>query len=281
MKITLDWPLRTLSGKDLQKGVVYQSCRDDTLCIMRRYVRPRITEHNHYTGAKFKSAILLYKVINPEFMRDLIRYTDAFNNQLLPEKKLPLNQYNTFLKALLNKKVRLSDLDNFRGFAGIFGNTIEAWIANGLLPKVRAKFAGVEAWVICDSRQLVVDSRQLAVDSREVTVDSRQLAVDSRQTAVDSREVAGDRVVDVCEPAIAVTTPIVASEPSNIPKPSPKTANTARQAWRNRPKTEKTTMYMQDLLNDSDPYIIPMPPITVSKDKELVQLKNPLTQNPP
>jgi len=260
MIVTFEWPLKTLSGKDLQKGVVYQSCRDDTLCIMRRYVRPRITEHNHYTGAKFRGAILLYKAMNPEFLRDLKRYTDAFNNQLLPEKKLPLNQYNTFLKALLNKKVRLNDLDSFQGFADLFGNTIEAWIASGLLPKVRAKFAGVEAWV--------------AVDSRQVTGDRWQVTGDRQQVAVD-------RVADVSEPAVVIQAPIVVAKPTKTAthKPLPSAENTARQAWRNRPKTQKTAMFMRDIFDDSAQCVIPMPEVKIAKkDDKLEQIELLLTK---
>jgi len=147
MIVNFEWPIKTLSGKNSEGTLVYQSCRDDSICIARLYSYPRITEHNHRQGTKLQRASILYKAMNEVFKEDLKRYADAFKNQLCLEKKLPPNFYNIFTKALCNGSVKIEDLDSLERFVGLFGNNIEDWIANGLLPKVKAKFLGVEVWV--------------------------------------------------------------------------------------------------------------------------------------
>jgi len=309
MKITLEWPLKTLSGKDLAKGVVYLSCKNGSQCIMRRYVKPRTTAHNHLYGSKFSRACMLYKEINPEFVNELRRYADAYGKQLCAEKKLPPNQYNIFKKALINGKVGLADLDSLEGFVGIFGNTIEEWIAHGLLPKVKAKFAGIEVCLgfrgqvlgvretdVCEPASVVgtpiSELEEVCLGFRGQVLGVREADVCEPASVVgtpidkptevrisqDRWQMTGDRDADVCEPALTVETPITASEPLKGPKPTPKTVKTARQAWRNRPKTQTTTMYMRNLLTDSGQYIIPMPKIMISNYKDLTQLKEISTQ---
>jgi len=148
MIVTFDWPIKTLAGINHDRTIVYRSCRNHSVCIASVYVCPRITEHNHRQGSKLTQANILYKSINATFKEELKRYADAFNNQLCLKEKLYVNYYNVFIKALCNGKVQIEDLSSVSRFVELHGNNIESWIANGLLPKVKAKFSGVEAWVV-------------------------------------------------------------------------------------------------------------------------------------
>jgi len=139
MRVTFEWPIKTLSGKSPDGTVVFQSYNNDNVCIMRKYVRPRITDHNREYGTKFKKIALLYRTMPEDFKDSLRVYAQAYNRQLLPEKKLPLNFYNILIKALCKKAVSLSDLDSMENIVEKFGGTIEEWIENGLLDKVKGK----------------------------------------------------------------------------------------------------------------------------------------------
>jgi len=183
MIVTFEWPIKTQSGINPERTIVYRSCREDSVCIASVYVCPRITEHNHRQGSKLKQANILYKSINEGFKEDLRIYADAFRRQLCEEKKLPPHQYQIFIKALCNGAVKIGDLDSLGKFVGLFGNTIEAWIANGLLPKVKAKFVGVEAWI---GEGLGVRSEGLGVRSEGLEVRSERLGVRSERLGVRS-----------------------------------------------------------------------------------------------
>jgi len=147
MKVWLKWPMRSFAGVSRDKTMVYRSCRCNQLFIGSRYTCPRITEHNHRQGSKLTQANVLYKAINAAFVEELKIYAEAYNKKHGKKKRLPPNFYNIFIKALCNGTVKIEDLDSLERFVGLYGNTIEAWIANGLLPKVKAVFLGVAVWV--------------------------------------------------------------------------------------------------------------------------------------
>jgi len=133
--------IRTLSGRSHDGLWVYTSCKDDTICIKRRYVRPRITDFNRLCGAKLCKIALLYKYITPEFKASLKIYASAYNHQVLSEKKLPINAYNAFIKALCRKKVELSTLDSIEEIGRLYGVTVAEWISHGLLEPVKGKMS--------------------------------------------------------------------------------------------------------------------------------------------
>jgi len=147
MKVTFEWPIRTLSGINFDRTLVYRAWKNSDMCTASVFVYPRITEHNHRQGSKLKQANILYKTINTAFIDDLKRYAHAYERQLCSIDKLYPNFYNFFIKALCNGAVHIEHLESLEKFVGIFGNNIEAWIANGLLPKVKAKFLRVAVWV--------------------------------------------------------------------------------------------------------------------------------------
>jgi len=143
MKVRLKYPMRSFAGLNSDKTLVYRSCGCYQFFIASKYTCPRITEHNHRQGTKLTRANALYKAINTAFIEDLKIYAEAYNKKQGRKKRLPPNFYNIFIKALCNGAVKISDLDSLERFVELHGNTIEAWIANGLLPKVKAKFIGI------------------------------------------------------------------------------------------------------------------------------------------
>jgi len=147
MRVKLEHPLRTQSGTDFENGWTYYSLKEDTICIKGLYVDRRITEHNRVCGIKIRRSNELYRSIDEDFIKDLKRYADAYNKQLLPEKKCYVNFYNIFVKALCNGRVSLWELESMELFVSIYGNTLESWISNGLLPQVKGKFSGYECLV--------------------------------------------------------------------------------------------------------------------------------------
>jgi len=146
MKVRLKYPMRSFAGLNSDKTLVYRSCWNNVVFIASKYTCPRITEHNHRQGTKLTRANALYKSINTAFIEDLKIYAEAYNKKYSKKKRLPSNFYNIFIKALCNGAVKINDLDSLEKFVGLHGNTIEAWIANGLLPKVKAKFIGIAVW---------------------------------------------------------------------------------------------------------------------------------------
>jgi len=147
MIVVFDGHIKTLSGKNYDKTLVYCSCDNDTKCVVRRYVRPRITAHNHLIGAKLKNAGALYRNLPSAFIEALRVYARLYNEQLLPAKKLPLSGYNVFVKAVCKGKVRLSDLESMSRIVRLYGKTVESWIAHGLLDRVHGELMSAVAWI--------------------------------------------------------------------------------------------------------------------------------------
>jgi len=162
MIVTFEWPIKTLSGKSPDGTVVYESRKNDTVCVMRRYVKPKITDHNRECGAKLKQAAALYKSVPAEFKESLRVYARAFNTQLLQPKKDYLCGYNIFIKALCRKKVELSTLDSLESVAGVYGTTITDWIAHGLLEKVKGKMPDCSIISLSDDVSVTVFGEHIA-----------------------------------------------------------------------------------------------------------------------
>jgi len=137
MKVTFDDHIRTLSGKSHDGLYVFCSYKNDTICVRRKYVRPRITAHNRVYGSKFAKIGLLWRNVPESFKQSLRVYAQMYNRQLLPEKKLPLNMYNIFIKALCKGIVSLDMLDNIENVIAMYGSTVAEWIQNGLLDRVK------------------------------------------------------------------------------------------------------------------------------------------------
>jgi len=137
--------IRTLSGTNYEKTLIYSSIQNDTKCTVRPYVYPRITSHNHHVGAKMKKAAVLYHALPEGFKESLKKYAHFYNKQWLPQKKLPISAYNVFIMALCSHTVRLVYLFSMETIVSHFGGTIGEWISHGLLRKVKGKLSEAEA----------------------------------------------------------------------------------------------------------------------------------------
>jgi len=147
MRVTkMEHHILTQSGTDRELGWTYYSLKNDTVCIKGRYVKRRITGHNHVCGNKIRRANELFREVDISFHKDLKKYAEAYNRQLLPEKKCYLNHYNVFIKAICNGKVSLWEMESLSVFVGVYGNTVESWVSSGLLPKVRVSLEGNECF---------------------------------------------------------------------------------------------------------------------------------------
>jgi len=144
MRVTFNDHIKTLSGKCHCGKDVFSARKDDSICYKRQYKRPTITAHNTLAGAKFAKVVSLWDSVPTGFKEALQVYANAYNNQLLPEKKLPLSSFNVFIKALCNSTVTLSSLDDLSDIATLHGATVSEWMSNNLLQRVKGTMSIAE-----------------------------------------------------------------------------------------------------------------------------------------
>jgi hypothetical protein len=118
--------------------------KNGTICIVRNYVRPRITDHNVLVGNKLKAANRLFKQIHSDFLADLVAYKNAYNSQLLPENKLPISAQNIFIKAVCSHHEVIPTLSGPGSVSDILGGNISDWIASESLPSLKANFTNAD-----------------------------------------------------------------------------------------------------------------------------------------
>jgi len=133
MKLTFKQNIRTKSGKVGDKSEIFVSRKNNTIACSRAYVYPRLTAHNTMTGNKMKSAALVYKMLSTGFISDLKRYAVAYNQQILPAKKVALNHFSVWIMAVCKYPNPLSDLNDI---IDILGPSIGSWMNRGFLPRV-------------------------------------------------------------------------------------------------------------------------------------------------
>jgi len=133
MKVTFYKNIKTLSGKDKPGNMVFQSAKNHSVCIVRNYIKPRLTENNHYMGIKMTAAASLWKSVSLRFISDLKVYANAYNNQHLAERNLPLYAYNIFIMGIMKNH---SPITSIPSLITDLGETLQEWIDNGFLKKV-------------------------------------------------------------------------------------------------------------------------------------------------
>ncbi|MCL1826911.1 MAG: hypothetical protein FWG20_02620 [Candidatus Cloacimonetes bacterium] len=138
MKVRFYKNIKTMSGRDKPANLVFLSMKNHSVCVVREYVKPRNTEHNHVMGARMKVVASLWKHISIDFIRDLKVYAASYNSQHLAEDKLPLFAYQVFSMAVLKTAIPLS---NISVLAATFGDTLTEWIDAGFLPKITTSYS--------------------------------------------------------------------------------------------------------------------------------------------
>ena len=137
MKVRFYKNIKTMSGRDKQSNQVFQSMKNHNICVVREYVKQRITEHNHVMGARMKVAANLWKNITIDFIKDLKVYAAGFNAQHLSDEKLPLHAYQIFVMALMKSTAPIA---NTTVLAATYGDTLAEWIDAGFLVKINTNY---------------------------------------------------------------------------------------------------------------------------------------------
>ncbi|MCL2064376.1 MAG: hypothetical protein FWG98_08395 [Candidatus Cloacimonetes bacterium] len=133
MRVTFSRNIRTMSGKCNNGEMVFQSKKNNTVCIARNYVYPHLNANHTLSGNKMKAAASLWSEVPNGFKEDLKRYANAYNSQLLPRKKLRISAYNVFIMAIGWHNAPINTLDSVKT---LLGNTVSEWISIGALKKV-------------------------------------------------------------------------------------------------------------------------------------------------
>ena len=133
MRVTFYKNIKTMSGTCRDGKMTFMSKKNDSICIVRRYVYPTITNQNNIMGANSLIIATLWKEVSESFKNDLQLYANAYNSQHLSENKLRVSSYNIFVKGM-------NFLDTVTNDSEIvsrdLGSTVNEWILTGALPAV-------------------------------------------------------------------------------------------------------------------------------------------------
>ena len=129
--------IQTYSGKDKSIKKVFVTPHNKEFSRLRQYVYPTLGAHHHQLGTKFKNAVMLWKVVSPDFKKDLEIYTKHYNKKYQSEMKSNLSAYNLFIKVLCKHPTPIENLTGTDSVEQIFGTCILEWMVNGLLPLVK------------------------------------------------------------------------------------------------------------------------------------------------
>jgi hypothetical protein len=121
------------SGLNRKRKMVYKSRKDNTITILRRHVKQRITDHNRHRGSIFKSAVEYWHQVTPEFKQDLRIYAHLYNVQHNDDKNVGVSGFNIYMKVVCTVPYPLEQVYDI---SNVFGQTLESWISRGALPKV-------------------------------------------------------------------------------------------------------------------------------------------------
>lgn len=140
MKVTFHYGIKTYSGT--LDEMTFGSYRKDSLCIGRKYVSPRLTEHNTQVGSIMKNLSLIYGALSTGYKTDLKSYAQL-NSVNVPADKLIPSTFAIFVKMMycFSEKgaghidlasVTYEDLET----VGAEISTVALAISNGYLPTV-------------------------------------------------------------------------------------------------------------------------------------------------
>ena len=136
-KITFNDKIKTRSGICFDNEIIYVTFKDGrgrpSFVHGRRIALNRfIPEHNKKMGARFKQSIAIYNQLPTQFVRDLKQYAIEYN-YFYRNNKIPITAYNIFMKVLLQHPTQIESLE---ALSDVMGNTVNAWIENGVLERV-------------------------------------------------------------------------------------------------------------------------------------------------
>lgn len=136
MKVKMKYGISTYSGKIDE--IVFESCKNDTICIARKYFKPKETPYNSNFRIIMNNILSIWKHVQQTYKEDLQKYC----LRLVPEKnKMRANSFSMFIRMLYACQkdavydLRTMTLSDLQATSSIV-NTVAKAITAGYLPAV-------------------------------------------------------------------------------------------------------------------------------------------------
>ena len=97
MKVNLKYGIKTYSGT--LDEMTYGSYHKNTVCLGRKYVKPRLTNHNIQMSVIMKNLSAIYSEVNSEYKEELKKYASQYAAKV-PKGSLPPNSYALWIKMM-------------------------------------------------------------------------------------------------------------------------------------------------------------------------------------
>lgn len=97
MKVKFKWGIKTFSGKG--DDMVFNSCRNDSVCIGRDFTYPELTQHNHDTGAIMKNLAAVKLDAAAGYITDFGTYATRYQ-KVCPEGQLFPSYWALFVQMM-------------------------------------------------------------------------------------------------------------------------------------------------------------------------------------
>jgi len=98
MKTTFKYGISAYSGTIDE--ITFGSYKNGTVCIARKYVKPRLTENNTLLGEIAKNLSEIYSQCSEEYKSDLRTYAYTYGKEKSPRQTLAPNGYSMFTKMM-------------------------------------------------------------------------------------------------------------------------------------------------------------------------------------
>lgn len=150
MKVNLKYGISTYSGTIDE--ITFSSYREGTICIARKWVKPRATEQNAKLGSIASNLAQLYADISEGYKADLKQYALLYGRQKADKKKLYPSAYALYIKMLFTfaedsgenvdlASITLNDIQTLY----VDLSTVAEAVSSGYLPNVSGADALSEA----------------------------------------------------------------------------------------------------------------------------------------
>lgn len=139
MKVTLKYGIASYSGTI--DDITFGSYKNDTLCIGRKWVMPRLTEQNTVMSMIAKNLSTLYGLCSAEYKSDLRTYAYQYGKEHSAKDKMYPNAYSIFVKMMFafkkaNEASVTLDTITYSDIQSLFPDvsTIAGAVDSGYLP---------------------------------------------------------------------------------------------------------------------------------------------------
>ena len=98
MKTTFKYGIAAYSGTIDE--ITFGSYKNGSVCIARKYVKPRLTENNTLMGEIAKNVADIYAQCSEDYKSDLRTYAYMYGKEKSPRNTLAPNAYSIYIKML-------------------------------------------------------------------------------------------------------------------------------------------------------------------------------------